>query len=359
MFRRKVAVGVVLHHMEVVRVGQLQNTVRAGGVEAVAGRVVQHAHAHKQLGRMGFGITGHHLQIGAIGAARHRQNAHAQRIQPGELYCPARFLDHHVVARAHQSAADDVQRMGRANGGDDLCRCGLYGYGLELLRKGTAQTRVARGLAVLQRQIIQLTRIAKPPHRAGQKTALQPLRWQHAHAGLWLVTHAVEHAAYQGGRVERRAMRLRLFCRNVCRTNTRWHSCIRGVACAFAHIETTVAPGLYQPLGQQLVVRLHHRRRAHTLLLRALAHRWEFGPGRQQSVPYALGKAQGQLLSQRLGAAFHEHQSDSGKCASRISNTVFKMFAKTVLQVSSVPTFFRGERADLTRNPPLNFSKVA
>jgi hypothetical protein len=103
------------------------------------------------------------------------------------------------------------------------------------------------------------------------------------------------------------------------------------LARTLAHVKAAVAPRLHQPLGQQLVIRPHHRGRAHTLLLRTLPHRRQPRTGRQQAVPDTLGKAQGELLSQGLGAAFHQHLKSLRVCASSASSTVLKMLAKTVL----------------------------
>jgi hypothetical protein len=95
-------------------------------------------------------ILGHHRQIGSIGTARHRQDTHAQRIKPGKLHGPARFLDHHAVAGAQQAAADDVQRMGGADGGDDLFGTGVQIERAQPLRERAAQARIAQRFAVLQ-----------------------------------------------------------------------------------------------------------------------------------------------------------------------------------------------------------------
>ena len=46
-----------------------------------------------------------------------------------------------------------------------------------------------------------------------------------------------------------------------------------GRAATFAHKKAPVLARLHQPLGQQLVIGRHHGRRAHPVLLRALAHR--------------------------------------------------------------------------------------
>jgi ABC-type Mn2+/Zn2+ transport system ATPase subunit len=133
MFRGNVAVGVVLDDVEVVLVGQLQHAVGAAGRQAVAGRVVEHAHAHIQLGPVHFAVAGHDLQIGAIGAARYRQDLHAQCRQAGKLHRPAGLLHHHRIAGPQKSPAHDIQRMGGAHGGDDLLGRRLYVQAGQLL----------------------------------------------------------------------------------------------------------------------------------------------------------------------------------------------------------------------------------
>jgi hypothetical protein len=166
-------------------------------------------------------------------------------------------------------------------------------------------------LAILQRQGVQLGGAAKASHRARQKRGLQPLLRQHAHARLGLVADAVEHAAYQGRGIERGPVggRLSLRQKSSRALGARLLAGPRGrlARAAFAHEEAPVAPGLHQALGQQLVIGTDHGGGANLLLLRALAHRGQTGPRRQQPVPDALGKALGQLFGERLGAAFHQH----------------------------------------------------
>jgi hypothetical protein len=136
--------------MEAVALCQLQHLVRAAGREAVAGRVVQHAHAHEQLGRMGLTVARHHLQVRALGAARYGQHAHAQGVEPGKLHRPARLLDHDRVTRLEQRAAHDVQRLRGAHGGHDLRRVHRYVEVGQAARQHLAQARIALRLAVIQ-----------------------------------------------------------------------------------------------------------------------------------------------------------------------------------------------------------------
>ena len=77
VFGREVAIGVVFGDVEVMRIGQGQHTVRAARRDAVAGGVVQHTHADKQLRLVRLAITLHHRQIRPLGATGHRQNARA------------------------------------------------------------------------------------------------------------------------------------------------------------------------------------------------------------------------------------------------------------------------------------------
>ena len=135
VFGRKVAVSVVFDDMEVVLVSKLQHAMRAARRQAVAGRVVQHADTDKKLRLMRFAIPRHYFEIGSISAARHRQDAHAERFQPCEFDRPARLLNHHRIARAQQRPAHDVQRMRGADGRDDLVRRGRHVDAGELLRQ--------------------------------------------------------------------------------------------------------------------------------------------------------------------------------------------------------------------------------
>ena len=131
--RRNVAVSVIFDDMEIVRVGQLQHTVGTARREAIAGGVVEHADADKELGRMQLAVARHHLQVGSIGTARHGQDAHTQSGQARKFDSPAGLFDHHVVARAQQCTADDIQSMGGAHRGHDLVGCGVHVVGHQLL----------------------------------------------------------------------------------------------------------------------------------------------------------------------------------------------------------------------------------
>jgi hypothetical protein len=62
----------------------------------------------------------HHRQVGAVDAAWHRQQAHAQPCQPGELHRPAGFVDQHRVAGLQQRADTMSSAMGGAQGRDHL-----------------------------------------------------------------------------------------------------------------------------------------------------------------------------------------------------------------------------------------------
>ena len=141
--------------------------------------------------------------------ARHWQDAHAQRFQPRKLNGPAGFFHHHAVARAQQGAADDIQRMGSANAGDDLPGRGLHAEAAQLFGQGTAQTAVAGGLAVLQREVMQGPPAGELAHGSRHETGFEPIRRKHAHTRLELFAAAVKHAAYQRGGVDRRVTGLK------------------------------------------------------------------------------------------------------------------------------------------------------
>ena len=131
----EVAVGVVFDDMKLMLLRQLQHTMGAAGGDAVARRVVKHADADEQLGAVLLAIPGDDVQIRAGGRARHRQNSHAHRIEPGKFNRPAGFFDHHAVAGAQQGAADDIERVRGADGGDDLIGPGVHVDGIQLLRQ--------------------------------------------------------------------------------------------------------------------------------------------------------------------------------------------------------------------------------
>ena len=149
-----VAVGVVFHHIKAVALRQLQHLVRAPGREAVAGGVVQHAHADEQLGRVQLAVARHDLQVRPFGAARHGQHAHAQRVEPGELDRPARLLHHHRVARLEQGAAHDVQRLRGAHRGHHLRGRGGHAQVLQAVRQRGAQRGRAQRVAVTQQAVL-------------------------------------------------------------------------------------------------------------------------------------------------------------------------------------------------------------
>jgi hypothetical protein len=125
--RREPGVGVVLDDRQLMRVGELQDLVRAGRRQAGTGGVVQHAHRHVQVRTVLAQQRRHHRQIGAaVAAARQRQQPHAQARQPRILDRPARLVDEHRVAGLQQRAADEIERLRGADRGHDLLRAGHH-----------------------------------------------------------------------------------------------------------------------------------------------------------------------------------------------------------------------------------------
>ena len=305
VLRGQVAVGVVFHHMEIVLVGQLQHPVRAARRQAKTRGVVEHTHAHKQLRVVQRTVARHHRQVGPVSAARYRQDAHAQRVQPGKLNGPAGLLHHHVIPRAQQGAAHQIQRVRGPHGGDDLLRCGSYVQPDQLLRQRLAQPQVASGLPVLQRKALQRAGAGHAAHGGRHEGGLQPVGREHAHARLRLVTLAMEHAAYQRCGVDRHMLRLktifgaRLGCLTDSQVNSYWSNRFGGWS-PVSYIKALVAACLDQALGQQLVIGGHHRAGAHALLLGALAHRGQTAARRHQPTGHARGQARGQLARERL-----------------------------------------------------------
>ncbi len=111
---------------------------------------MKHTDADKQLRVVRFTVAGHHFQIRPVRPARHRQNAHAQSVQPGKLDGPARLFHHDVVARTQQGTADDIQRVRGADRGDDLLWRSVHVQARELFRQRLSQPRIARWLAILE-----------------------------------------------------------------------------------------------------------------------------------------------------------------------------------------------------------------
>ena len=202
VFGGDVAVGVVFNDVEVVLLGQLQHAVRVAGGEAVARGVVEHTHTHKQLGRVGFAVPRHHLQVGPVGAARHRQDTHAQSSQPGKFDRPAGLFHHHRVTRLQQCAAHDVECVGGPDGGDDLARGDRNVDGGQSVRQHLAQGRVTHGVAVFERMVVQQHAAGGPAHGGGHEASFQPIGREHPRAGLRFAGRLVEHAPDQGRGVD-------------------------------------------------------------------------------------------------------------------------------------------------------------
>ena len=154
--RREVRVGVVLDDLQVVRLRQLQHPVRAPERQRCAGRVVQHRHRDVQA-RAG---------ARAAAAPSPRGRGRRRRAAPAARACPARPAARTrptsrarrpaPVAGAQQRARDDVERMRRADRGDDLRRRRRHAVVGEPRGERAAQPHVAGRVAVLQRQRAEL-----------------------------------------------------------------------------------------------------------------------------------------------------------------------------------------------------------
>ena len=295
---RDVAVGVVLDDVEVVLVGQLQHAVRAARGQAVAGGVVEHAHADVELGLVHFAIRAITSRSGPsalrgtgsrrMPSAVSRANSTAQPGSSTITWSPG----------AQQRAADDVQRMRGADGRDDVFRRGMHAQASPASWKARGASRCRPcGSPYCSENSCSDRRAGHLAHRRRHESRLQPFGREHAHAGLRLVADLVEHAADQRRRVDRRigarrrqSRRSRPGCARligIARLGRR----LRRLAAALAHEEAAVLAGFHHALRQQLVVRGHHRRGAHALLLRALPHRRQASARRQQAVADALGEA--------------------------------------------------------------------
>ena len=201
--------------MKVVLLRQLQQLVRAGGAERAAGGVVQHADADEQARRLGragavFAVARYHRQIGPAGQARHGQQAHAQRGQAGKFHRPAGLFHHHRITGLEQGAADDVQRLRGADGGDHLRGRGVDALLGQPCGQHTAQRGVALRIAIADAGVQQPAPAADALQRGRHERVFQPLGRQHAHARLRAVAAAVEHAAHQRRRADGRVQAARL-----------------------------------------------------------------------------------------------------------------------------------------------------
>ncbi len=341
---RDVAVGVVLDDVEAVPVGQLQDAVRMPRRQAVAGGVVQHAHAHEQLGRMGLAVARHHVQVRPLGAARHGQHAHAQRIEPREFHRPAGLLHHDRVAGLQQGAAHDVQGMCGADGGDDLRGFRRYAEVGQPPRERRAQSRVAPGLAIGQGTVLQRTPRGDAAHGSEHEARVfEPARRKHAGARLGLGRGLVEHAADQGGGVDVRARHRQRSGAEDRGPRGRPAWCGRGRAGGsarhrgrrplqrIAHEEPALAPRLHEALRQQLVIGGNHGVGAHALLTRAFTHRRQPRAHRQQPAADAFRESLGELLGQGAFGRAGQHGRLSGNCVAHHTCTVHELVQLSVL----------------------------
>ena len=334
MLGRNVAVGVILHHVKIVLVCQLQNAMRTARGEAVARGVMKHADTDIELGLMRLAIPLHYLKIGAVRTARYWQDVHPHGRQTRKLYRPTRLLDHDRITGSQQRAADNIERMRGAHRGDDVLGHGVHIERGQLLGQQAAQAGIAQWLSVLERKILQITCAGHLAHRGRQKSGFQPLRRKHTHAWLRLVTDLMEHAPNQCGGVNgrhaattaschtrRRPMRRTpvgrgAFRCEVCRA--RVHAWGADCTAPVTHKESPVFARFDQALCLQLVVSSNDGGRTYRVLRGTLAHRRQTRPRRQQSVADTFGKAVRQLLGQRLRRGFHQHGEWCGKARSRV-----------------------------------------
>jgi len=130
MGRGEVRIGVVFDDVQVMRLCELEQSVRSPERERSPGRVVQHRNRDVQpwsfMRFLRFDQALHHRQVGPVVAARHGQHAQAQGGQAGVLHRPAGLVDQHRIAGAQQGAGHDVQRLGRTQRGHDLLGRGLH-----------------------------------------------------------------------------------------------------------------------------------------------------------------------------------------------------------------------------------------
>mmetsp|Transcript_5512 Transcript_5512/g.13250 ORF Transcript_5512/g.13250 Transcript_5512/m.13250 type:complete len:355 (+) Transcript_5512:2429-3493(+) len=256
---REKAIAVVLDDEEVVRIRQTQQPVCRCQVQAVAGRVVQHRHGQIGPGLMCRRQRCEGVEVGAPGAARHRQQPDAGLAQAGEHHGPARVVHQHGVARLQLRADDQVERVGGAVGRQDVVWAGVNAEVGQTLAQGFAQAQVAAGVAVADLHGEPLGAV-QAAQRGLQQRRVQPVGRQGAQPrrarGIGL-----EHAADQCGGVNRRLTRRRGRCRHGAR---RRHG--------LAHEEAALAPRLQQARRLELVVGGDDGMRADAVLARAVAH---------------------------------------------------------------------------------------
>ncbi len=278
--RREVRVGVVLDDVQAELARQLQHAVRRLQAERGAGRVVQHrdgdVEARPRRRRLRLDQPPHRRDVGPALAARHRQHAHAERGQARVLDRPAGLVDEDAVAGAQQRPGDDVERLGRADGGRRSgwarrrcrsrrawSRAPRAGAARRRDRRSAGPPRRLRGLAAARR--IAAASIGASSHSAGSvpRPGIERL------PGAWNMPRISAVALFGSGRTGAAA------------------AAAAGAAAArlgAAHEEAALPARLDQALRLQLVVGGDHRVRAHRVAARALAHRRQAGAGRQQAL---------------------------------------------------------------------------
>ena len=292
--RGQPGIGVVLDDGQVVRLGQLQQLMRRGQRQHGASRVVQYrdGDVNAWLGRAVGRLEplAQHRQIGPGRAAWHRGQLDSHLRQPREFDGPTRFIDQHRVTGDEQQARDDVQRLRRAGGRDDLLRRGGDAQLAQAQRQSHTQPRVAGRFAIAQAGRVARIVGQRAPHCGVQQGQVEPVGRQRADAGRWgLAVPMLEHAAHQCGHVARRgAARHR---------RARQREFRRGRTAA--HEEAPLLAGLDQALCLQQVIGRDHRARRQSVAARGVPHRWQPCAGGHRAGSDAIGMERRQLFSQR------------------------------------------------------------
>lgn len=269
---------------------QLQHLVRMRQVQRRAGRVVQHRHRHVHPRPVLLDQAAHHRHVGAVRAARHRQQPHAGLRQSGVLDRPARVVDQHRVARRQEGAGDQVQAVRRADGAHDLVGAGLHGDVQQPARQRAPQALVAQRLAVARQQrVVGLS--GQPAQRRLQQGQVQPFRGKRAQAGgaprVRLEHAADQRAGVDGGRQWRRRRGW-----GEGRTDRQ--------GAGFANEKPSLLARLQQTLREQLVIGGHHRVGTDAVMARAVPHRGQPRARQQQPLLDPRREALRQLLRERL-----------------------------------------------------------
>ena len=303
-----VAVGVVLDDVEVVLVGQLQHAVRAARRQAVAGGVVEHAHADDRAWacapRSTCAITSRSGPSARRGTGSRRMPIAVSRAnstaQPGSstiTWSPG----------AQQRAADDVQRMRGADGRDDVLRRGMHAQGRQLVGKHAAQAAVAHAARRIaartrcsDRVLVTLRTAAGMKVDSIQSGGNTPMPGWGLLLTLWNMPR-ISAVASIGASTRGVADPVA-----VAQAETGWPAsparappaqARRGSRARRSRGSCALPPGLAPAAGRR---RPPPSTGLTPCCSRALPHRGQASAGRQQSVANALGEASRQLLGQRL-----------------------------------------------------------